>query len=72
MYYYYLHRYAGEGYLSTSNAQINVYSGNTLVRTFNVPADKGNSDYWNVFAIKNNSIIVNNTITYEPNTSYAD
>ena len=72
VYYYYLHRYAGEGYLSTSNAQINVYSGNTLVRTFNVPADKGNSDYWNVFAIKNNSIIVNNTITYEPNTSYAD
>ncbi|MCQ2514610.1 MAG: carboxypeptidase regulatory-like domain-containing protein [Ruminococcus sp.] len=71
-YYYYIYKYSGYGYLSTSNSQINVYQGSTLIKTFNVPVNQGNSDFWNVFAIKDGRMIINNTITSEPNLSYAE
>lgn len=71
-YYYYIHHYAGTGSIATSGAKIQVYQGNNLVATFNAPIDQGNEIYWNVFAIVNGEIVVNNTITDTPNTSYAD
>lgn len=70
-YYYYIHRYAGSGHISTSSAQIKVYKGESLIKTFNVPTDLGNGDYWNVFAIVNGQIVVKNTMTNVPDTSYA-
>lgn len=70
-YYYYIYRYSGSGSISTSGAQIKVYSGDTLIATYNAPTDQGTSDYWNVFAIVNGEIIVSNTITSSANTSYA-
>ncbi len=70
-YYYYIHRYSGSGSIATSAAQIKVYKGSTLVRTFNVPTNLGTSDYWNVFAIVDGRIIVKNTMTTSPDTGYA-
>lgn len=70
-YYYYIYRYSGSGSISTSGAQIKLYSGDTLVETFNAPTDQGTADYWNVFAIVNGEIVVSNTITSSANTSYA-
>lgn len=69
-YYYYIHRYAGTGSVGSSSAQINVYQGENVVATFNVPTNQGNSDYWNVFSIKDGVLIVKNTITSSPDLTY--
>ena len=71
-YYYYIHRYAGSGSISTSSAKITVHKGNTKIAEFNVPTNLGTSDYWNVFAIVNGKLIVKNTMTASPDTAYAD
>ena len=71
-YYYFIHHYAGSSTLGASGAQIKVYFGTNLVNTYNVPTNQGNGKYWNVFAIVNGQIVVNNTITDSPNTSYAN
>lgn len=70
-YYYYIYRYAGDGTVATSGAHIEVYNGESCIRTFDVPTDQGDGDYWNVFAIVNGTLVVNNTITDEANISYA-
>lgn len=69
-YYYYIHRYAGNGSISASGAQVKVYRGDRLVTSFNAPTDQGEADYWNVFAIKNGRIIVKNTVTVSPDVTY--
>ncbi len=70
-YYYYIHRYAGSGYISTSEAAINVYQGDAHIAKFNVPTDLGTGDYWNVFAIVNGQLVIRNTMTNAPDTGYA-
>ncbi|MDO5112394.1 MAG: lectin like domain-containing protein [Clostridia bacterium] len=62
-YYFYVHQYAGSGTLATSEAQVKLYNGSTLVRTFNVPTNQGDGIYWNVFYIQNGVLRVQNTIT---------
>ncbi len=69
-YYYYIYKYAGTGTVATSEAQIKLYKDGTLIRTFNVPTDQGDGDYWNVFAIINGRLVVKNTITSTANTTY--
>ena len=50
--------------LSASGAIVRVYNGNTLLRTYNVPADRKGT-VWNVFSIdKNGSITDLNTFEY--------
>ena len=72
-YYYYIYRYSGsQGTVGSSGAQIKLYKGETLINTFNVPTNLGESDYWNVFAIKNGEPIIKNTITSSADTSYAE
>ncbi len=71
-YYYYIYKYAGSGTVGNSGAKITIEQGNTLIAEFNVPTDLGGADYWNVFAIKNGELIVNNTITSSPNLQYAN
>ena len=70
-YYYYVHRYSGSGTVTTSNAQVKVYHGSDLVRTFNVPTGFGDGDIWNVFAIVDGQIKVQNTITDSADLNYA-
>ena len=71
-YYYYIHHFNGSESIATSNAQINVYKGDQLLRTFNAPTNPDERFfYWNVFAIKNGELIVSNTITSFANTYYA-
>lgn len=70
-YYYYIHRYYGFGTVASSGAQVKVYQGGNLLATFNVPTDQGNDDYWNVFAIVNGELVVQNTITFDRDISYA-
>ncbi|MDO4413593.1 MAG: S-layer homology domain-containing protein [Erysipelotrichaceae bacterium] len=70
-YYYYIYRYAGSGTVGASEAKITVYQGADLLTTFNVPTDQGNGDYWNVFAIVGNEMIIRNTITDSADISYA-
>lgn len=69
-YYYYVYKYAGTGTVANSGAKITVHKGNELIGTYNVPTNLGNGDYWNVFAIRNGELIVKNTITNNPDTSY--
>ena len=71
-YYYYLHKFAGSGSLATSGAKVTIEQSNVLIAEFNVPTNLGSGDYWNIFAIVDGEIIVNNTITSTPNTSYAE
>ncbi len=71
-YYYYIYRYAGSGTVASSGAQINVYQGERLVTTFNVPTNLGSGDYWNVFAIVDGQLVVRNTMTSSAETSYAN
>ncbi|MDO9325355.1 MAG: PKD domain-containing protein [Methanoregula sp.] len=47
-YNYYVYHYAGTGSLSTSNAQVLLYSGSALVATYRVPTT-GTGLYWQVF-----------------------
>ena len=70
-YYYYIYRYAGSGTIASSGAQIKVYHGADSVRTFNVPTGLGNGDYWNVSAVVDGRIVVQNTITDNADITYA-
>lgn len=71
-YYYYIYHYAGAGSINTSSAQIKVYHGTDPVRTFNVPTGVGSGLYWNVFAIVDGKLIVNNTIDSDSILDYAN
>ena len=62
-YSYYVHRYAGAGSLSTSNAIVKVYQGGVMINQFNVPVDQGTQDYWNVFNIVDGKVIPINRIS---------
>lgn len=71
-YYYYIYRFAGDGTVASSGAKVTIHQGNTLIGEFNVPTNLGSGDYWNVFAIKDGELIINNTITSSANTTYAN
>lgn len=64
-YYFYVYNWSGNdnATLASSGAQVKLYNGSTLVRTFNVPTNQGNGNYWNVFYIQNNALYVIDTIT---------
>ncbi len=71
-YYYYVERYSDDGTMSGSGATVRVYRGDTLLATFNVPTNRGNGAYWNVFAVKDGEIVLKHTVTAKPDTGYAD
>lgn len=70
-YYYYVHNYSQEAPLNTSGAKVTVERGNTVIAEFNMPTNVGDGYCWNVFAIKDGELIVENTVTDSPDTSYA-
>lgn len=65
-YYYYVKNYSEAGSFAISGAQVKVYRGDTLVATYNAPTDQGDGFCWNVFAIINGEIVVQNTVTSMP------
>lgn len=65
-YKYYVHHYAGSGSISTSEAQVKLYKGNTLIGIYNAPTDQGTGIYWNVFEITNGQIKAINKISNNP------
>ncbi|MBE6681245.1 MAG: hypothetical protein E7600_03025 [Ruminococcaceae bacterium] len=71
-YYYYVYRYSGSGTVASSGAKVTVEQGNVLVAEFYVPTNLGSGDYWNVFAIKDGELIVQNTISDYAETNYAE
>lgn len=71
-YYYYVHKYAGNGTLPTSEAKVRVYRGEALIAEYNVPTDLEAARYWNVFAIVNGQIVTRNTMTSAPELHYAE
>lgn len=71
-YYYYIYNYSSTTGMITSEAQIKVYQGDTLVATFNVPTNQADARYWNVFAIVDGEMVVSNTVTSSADLSYAN
>ena len=64
-YTYYVYLYNGSGSLKTSRAKVKLYHGNTLVKTYSVPA-RGSGRYWNVFSIRKGKVSDRQTITSYP------
>lgn len=71
-YYYYIYNYSDDDSIANSQAKVEVFKGNRLIRSFNIPVNQGDGRYWNLFAIVNGNIITNNTVTVERNINYAN
>ena len=54
--------------LSASGAQVKVYRGDVLTKTFNVPTNEGGT-LWTVFEMEGEEIIPVNSLSYESNPS---
>ncbi len=69
-YYYYIHKYAGEGEITTSGAVVQIYNESGLIQTLQAPIT-GTGDYWFIGTIDGTSQTLNivNTIQdTEPGT----
>ena len=62
VYRYFVMNYSGEVGLTNSQAKVELYQDNVLVRTFTVPTS-GSGRYWNVFEINNGQLKVINTLS---------
>ncbi len=71
-YYYYVYQYSSSGTLAASEARVTVECDNRVIASFNVPTDQGNGRYWNIFAIKDGELIIENTVTDSVDVYYAD
>ncbi|MCC6244195.1 MAG: carboxypeptidase regulatory-like domain-containing protein [Gemmatimonadaceae bacterium] len=60
VYRYYVHRWSSSGEIKTSNARVDLYQGNTLVRQFYPPQQDG--IYWTVFELSGSTITTINAI----------
>lgn len=62
-YKYYVYHYAGSGSLATSGAVVRVYSGSTLLKTYNVPTSQTSGyRYWYVFDLNGDGTITDKNI----------
>lgn len=59
-YRYYVYQWSSDGAIPTSNARVDVYQGNTLVRQFYPP--QGTGRYWTVFEISGTTLTPVNTL----------
>ena len=60
VYRYYVYQWSSDGAIPTSNARVDVYQGNTLVRQFFPP--QGTGRYWTVFEIDGTTLTPVNTL----------
>ncbi|KAA8823208.1 hypothetical protein EMO92_10340 [Bifidobacterium reuteri] len=56
-YSYYVHNYSAEAPLNTSGAEVRLYRGDQLVKTYNIPANWGDQNIWQVFSIQNGQVV---------------
>lgn len=70
-YYCYVHLFTGDGTMGSSGSKVAVYCGSQLIFNLSVPTN-ADADYWNVFAIVDGRLVINNTVSDSPNTSYAE
>ncbi len=61
-YYYYVEN-LDDANIETTGAQVQLYSGDTLISSFSVPTDRGSGSHWNLFAVKNGELIIKNEVT---------
>ena len=59
---YSVHNFSGERDITTSDAIVRVYAGNTLLDTYNVPTTSSGGNVWQVFRISKNGISKINAI----------
>lgn len=69
-YYYYVYNFSSVD-MAVSGAQVRVYQSKNLLATFNVPANQTDGSYWNVFAIVDGQMVVQNTLTSSEDLTYA-
>ena len=62
---YYVDWYEGTGTWASSGGKIDIYNGNTLIKTLNVPNTDHQNGSWKVFSVKNGVFTVYNTIQDE-------
>jgi hypothetical protein len=51
-----VHNYSGEAPLNTSGAEVRLYRGDKLVKTYGIPADWSDQNIWRVFSIVNGQV----------------
>jgi len=68
-YYYYIYNYSGSGSIPTSGAHVTVYKGSEILYEIDAPSE-GNGRYWNVLAIADGKVKLQNTITTVEDLSY--
>lgn len=56
-YNYYVHNYSGEAPLNTSGAKVELWKGNTLIKTYTIPADWSDQNIWGVFSIVHGQVV---------------
>ncbi|MBT1166929.1 carboxypeptidase regulatory-like domain-containing protein [Bifidobacterium simiarum] len=56
-YSYYVHNYSGEAPLNTSGAEVRLYRGDQLVKTYSIPSNWSDRNIWQVFSIKNGQVV---------------
>lgn len=56
IYSYYVHNYSAEAPLNTSGAQVVLYRGNEMIKTYSIPSDWSNQNAWTVFSIVNGQV----------------
>lgn len=55
-YNYYVQNYSRDGNLNQSDAEVRLYEGNNLIRTFRIPASWSDNNQWQVFSIVNGNV----------------
>lgn len=58
-----VHLYAGSGTISTSSANVKIYSGNALIYNINVPEGSEDMRWWKVFTFKDGEFTFYNTFS---------
>lgn len=64
---FYIHLFSGSGTLSSSSANIKIYSGSALIHNINVPAGSGDMRWWKVFTFEDGDFTFINTFSNELN-----
>lgn len=63
VYNFYVHLFSGSGTLSTSSANIKIYSGSALIQNIDVPSGSEGMRWWKVFTFEDGDFTIINTFS---------